>query len=304
MGVVQQGGVAAAVITVLAVAYQFLAGGTSNGVMEGSPSSTPAVKPEKVDPSLELKEAVLKSPSNGSLQAKLALSLLQPVEDMPPNANAKSLHGAEFTLHHPNVADSRKAMEMALKLAPSNGDTQLAHQAVLMAEGRAEEAIQPGRKAVELLPTSAHAYAQWARAHLLAACAQGCAARQSLRGEKKAEKKAGRRKSALEQRETEAEEQQKRKESGAKGPGLDRGSLRAGAMWRIMEAGRLLKQGLDVDPSDAVAERLHKDSKRLITLDAMKVLNTEDVMRFGQCEHFFGQALDGSLCDRKRFKYE
>ena len=228
---------------------------------------------------------------------------------MAPNAGADSLYDPDFTLRHPNVAESRKAMEVALKLSPSLSEAHLAHQAVLMAEGRAEEAIQPGRRALDLNPTSAHAYTAWARSHLLAACAQGCAARESLREEKKKEKAAGRAKTQLEAREEEQRTQMERREMAKDRkptgkPPMDRGQLRAGAMWRIMEAGRLWKQGAAAEPESEEAQQLHRMSKRLITLDAFKVLNTEQVIQFGQCEHFFGQELDGHTCDKKRYKYE
>lgn len=84
----------------------------------------------------------------------------------------------------------------------------------------------------------------------------------------------------------------------------DRGTLRAGAMWRIMEAGRLFKQGHDAQPDNAEALRLMKASRHLVSLDAHKVLNTEEVMLYGECSRFFGQELDGALCDKKRYKYE
>lgn len=264
-------------------------------VMFKDPTSIPA-----------LRESVKVRPNSGALHAQLALKLLQPDERVAPNADETSLYGPDFTLHHPSAVEARKAMEVALKASPTLSEVQLAHQAVLMAEGRAEEAIQPGRKALDLAKDSAHAYAELARSHLLAACAQGCAARMSLRDEKKKEQKAGR-KSALEAREEEQSAQRKRQEMSKGGggrPPIDRGQLRAGAMWRIMEAGRLLKQGAEAQPEDETAARLHKDSKKLITLDAFKVLNTEQVMQFGECEHFYGQELDGSMCDKKRYKYE
>jgi tetratricopeptide (TPR) repeat protein len=256
-----------------------------------------------------LQESLAKRPSSGPLHAQLALALLQPVDEVAPNAGADSLYDPDFTLHHPNVAESRKAMEVALKLSPSLSEAHLAHQAVLMAEGRAEEAIQPGRRALDLNPTSAHAYTAWARSHLLAACAQGCAARESLREEKKKEKAAGRAKTQLEAREEEQRTQMERREMAKDRkptgkPPMDRGQLRAGAMWRIMEAGRLWKQGAAAEPESEEAQQLHRMSKRLITLDAFKVLNTEQVIQFGQCEHFFGQELDGHTCDKKRYKYE
>ena len=124
----------------------------------------------------------------------------------------------------------------------------------------AEEAIQPGRRALDLDPTSAHAYTAWARSHLLAACAQGCAARESLRTEKRKEKSLGRR-SQLEVREEEQRRAQEQRQSGKRPSTLDRSTLRAGAMWRIMEAGRLWKQGAAAEPNSEEAQLFHRRSK-------------------------------------------
>ena len=272
-----------------------------------APSATADVK-EDLSPLPALRRAIAEQPGDGALNAQLALVLLQPVDTVAPNTDEDSLYGPDFTLHHPNVAESRQAMERALKLAPNLPETHLAHQAVLMAEGNGEEAIQPGRKAVELAPTSADAYIALARSHLLAACAQGCNARQSLRAEKKDEKKRGR-KSPLEAREEEAAKSQKRQElvkSGQveKHKMNDRGSLRAGAMWRVMEAGRLFQQGADAEPTSELARDLAGRSRQLTHLDGFKVLNTEQIIKFGQCHLFFGQEVDGSLCDKARYKYE
>ena len=194
-------------------------------------------------------------------------------------------------------------MEKALKLSPLLSTSHLAHQAVLMAEGRAEEAIQPGRRALDLDPTSAHAYTAWARSHLLAACAQGCAARESLRTEKRKEKSLGRR-SQLEVREEEQRRAQEQRQSGKRPSTLDRSTLRAGAMWRIMEAGRLWKQGAAAEPNSEEAQLFHRMSKHLLALDKFGMLDTEQVITFGECKHFFGQKVDGHLCDKKRYKYE
>ena len=110
-----------------------------------------------------LREAIARRPSDGASNAKLSLALLRPTVAVAPNADATSLYGGEFTLGHPAVAESRMAMEAALKYSPKLVETQLAHQAVLMVEGRAEEAIQPGRRALDLAPTSADAHAALAR---------------------------------------------------------------------------------------------------------------------------------------------
>ena len=130
----------------------------------------------------------------------------------------------------------------------------------------------------------------------------------SYREEKMKEKKEGR-KSALDKREEEAEAHQVRKQQRESGKGggptsWDRGSLRAGAMWRLMEAGKIFKQGADAEPENEEAQRLAKAAKHLTHLDAFKVLNTEQVMHYGECHRFFGQELDGSLCDKKRYKFE
>jgi len=263
-----------------------------------------------LDPSsvAAMRMAAAQRPGDGALQANLALSLLRPSSVAAPNTNEDSLYGPDFTLGHPDMSESRRAMERALRYAPNLAASQAAHQAVLMAEGHAEEAIQPGRRAVELAPTSAAAYIDLARSHLLAACAQGCSARMSLRREKQEDKKRGKAKSALEQREAQAEVSDARQKASERGKSAgmptDRGSLRAGAMWRLMEAGRLLKTATEVEPTDTEAKRLHKQSRGLITLDAFKVLNTEQVLHHGECSHFFGQELDGNLCDKKRHKYE
>ena len=269
--------------------------------------ATPLVVRDPSSPTY-LRRAILSSPNDGRLHAQLALSLLAPVETVAPNADDDSLHGGDFTLYHPNVAEARRAMERALKSAPNLLETHLAHTAVLMAEGKGEDAIQPGRKAAELSPKSARGHIENARAHLLAACAQACQARESLRAERKADKAAGRLKSALEEREEKAREQQEmkeRREAGRGGPPMrDRGSLRAGSMWRVMEAGRILQQAAKADPKDAYARRLARDSKRLTSLDAHQVSSTEDLMVYGECHYFYGQLLDGHACDKKRYKYE
>jgi hypothetical protein len=257
-----------------------------------------------------LRADIARRPSDGVSNARLALALLKPTATVAPNADEASLYGADFTLHHPNVGESRVALEAALKYAPNLAETAQAHQAVLMAEGRAEEAIQPGRRALDLTPTSAHAYAALARAHLLAACAQGCAARMQFRAEKKAEKRAGR-KSALEAREESARKRQEKKTRGGLGLATERSQLRAGAMWRIMEAGRLLKQGAEAESGNEEAKRLSKQSRHLISLDAHQVLTTEQVLRHGECAVFFGQELqlgedenERVLCDKARYAFE
>ena len=66
----------------------------------------------------------------------------------------------------------------------------------------------------------------------------------------------------------------------------------------------LFKQAADAEPDNEEAQRLMRASRRLVNLDAHKVLNTEEVIQFGECHLFFGQELDGSLCDKKRYKYE
>ena len=272
-------------------------------------TAMPQVGPDEV---AILREALATRPTDGELNAKLALKLLAPVDHMAPNIpDDSSIYSEGFTLGHPRADDARKAMEVALRVSPGLSSSHLAHQAVLMAEGRAEEAIQPGRKALDINPHSAHAYTELARSHLLAACAQGCQARESLRREKKEEKKSGR-KSALEQREREAAENQRRQEAAQQGssrPPLDRGGLRAGAMWRIMEAGRLLQQAAAADPGSAGTARRGKAGRKLAQLQGSKVLSTEEVMAHAQCQHFFGQELAPDpdsryLCDKKRYKYE
>ena len=254
-----------------------------------------------------LQKAIHANPSNGRLQAQLALSLLAPVEAVAPNADDESLHGGEFTLYHPNMVEARAALDKALKSAPTAIETHMAHTAVLMTEGRGEDAIQPARAAAELAPKWPRAHIDNARAHLLAACAQACEARESLRTEKRAEKKAGK-KSALEEREEQAQKQQDMKEAreggGAKPMAKDRGSLRAGSMWRVMEAGRILQTASLADPKDAEARRLARLSKRLTALDAHQVSTTEALVQFGECHWFFGQELDGHQCDKRRHKYE
>ena len=39
-----------------------------------------------------------------------------------------------------------------------------------------------------------------------------------------------------------------------------------------------------------------------MTLDAHKVLTTEQVMSYAQCHYFFGQELEGQPCDKRRYK--
>ena len=256
-----------------------------------------------------LRAALEARPNDGRLHAQLALALLAPIESVAPNTDDESLYGPDFTLYHPNAAEARKALEKALSSAPDILETKLAHTAVLMTEGKGEDAIQPARRAAELSGSSAHGHIENARAHLLAGCAQACSARVSLREEKAAEKKGGK-KSALEAREEEGRKQQERQENSKKGGGAngpttwDRGSLRAGSMWRVMEAGRILQQAAKADPKDAYARRLARDSKRLTQLDAHQVSSTEALMIFGECKYFYGQELDGALCDKKRYKYE
>lgn len=162
-------------------------------------SSTPL---EVLDPNSTraLKEGITRRPHDGAIHANLALALLRPSDELAPNGDETSLYGADYTLYHPNTAESRREMEKALKLAPNLAAAHLAHQAVLMAEGNGEDAIQPGRRAIELMPNDAESYWALARSHLLAGCAQGCRARMSLREDKKQEKKDGRR-TALAQRE-------------------------------------------------------------------------------------------------------
>lgn len=247
---------------------------------------------------------LITAPVNGKQQALLALALLRPLESLAPNADNDSLYGSEFTLHHPNVARARAAVDAALAAAPHMLETHQAETAVLMAEGKGEEAIQPGRRAVDAAPTPAQAaqeQIQLARAHLLASCAMSCSARESLRAEKRAEEKAGRRKSALETREDEQRQQQ---EATTKGRKMDRSTQRAGAMWRIMEAGRILQQAAASAPADQEVKRLARSSKSLVKLDANKVLNTEQIMVYAQCHFFFGQQVDGAMCDAKRYSYE
>ena len=279
------------------------------------PAPSKPAPPKKVNPVAGLRRQHSEKPNDSHVSAQLALALLEPVDGIAPNTDESSLYGGGLTIHHPNAAEARQLMERALKDAPRLATVQLAHQAVLMAEGRGEEAIQPGRQAVELAPEADKAAANiaWARSHLLAACSQGCAARESLRKEKREEKKVGR-KSALEQREKSAEEDQARRKSQEEGGDgappkmtVDRGQLRAGAMWRIMEAGRLLGEASEKDP--ASAKRYAKIGKKLAKLNAHKVLNTEEVITHGECHHFFGQELwtsptQSALCDMKRYKYE
>mmetsp|Transcript_7294 Transcript_7294/g.19116 ORF Transcript_7294/g.19116 Transcript_7294/m.19116 type:complete len:308 (+) Transcript_7294:33-956(+) len=259
-----------------------------------------------------LRHALSERPSDGNLSAALALALLEPVDEVAPNTDEGSLYGGSLTLYHPNLEEARRLAERALHLSPDSPEAHLAHQAVQMSEANGEDALQAGRKAVELRPQSADAYVQLARAYLLAGCAQGCAARNSLRDEKKEEKKRGR-KSALVAREEEAQKHAElnanRKSGGGSGSGRshlehERSALRAGAMWRIMEAGRTFKQAHEADPTHEYAKELERNSRHLITLNANKVLSTQQVIEYGQCHFFFGQELDGQLCDRKRYKYE
>ena len=177
----------------------------------------------------------------GRLHAQLAIALLKPLEEVAPNTDESSLYGPDFTLHHPNVAEARKHTDLAIKHAPTVLETQIASTMTLMAEGKGEDAIQPGRRVVDLAPKSADSHILLARAHLLAGCAQGCECRESLRKEKKEERKQGR-KSALEAREEEAKKSSERQSAtpaARKAAVKDRSTLRAGAMWRIMEAGRI-----------------------------------------------------------------
>ena len=165
-----------------------------------------AALPLKIDdPSspAHLRLEVSAKPTDGRLHAQLAIALLKPLEEVAPNTDESSLYGPDFTLHHPNVAEARKHTDLALKHAPTALETQIASTMTLMAEGKGEDAIQPGRRVVDLAPKSADSHILLARAHLLAGCAQGCECRESLRKEKKEERKQGR-KSALEAREEEA----------------------------------------------------------------------------------------------------
>ena len=54
-------------------------------------------------------------------------------------------------------------------------------------------------------------------------------------------------------------------------PAKDRGALRAGSMWRVMEAGRLLQTATKLDPSDEEVAAMAKHSKPLTTLNAHEV---------------------------------
>ena len=266
-----------------------------------------AVEPAPGSPAL-LRQELVERPSDGNLSAVLALALLESTDEIAPNTDADSLYGGKLTLYHPDLAEAKQLVERALKLSPGVPEAHLAHQAVLMAEGNGEDALQAGRKACELRPDSADMYIDLARAHLLAGCAQGCAARNDLRAEKAEEKKRGRR-SALEKREADGRKDEERKAAREKGEvknhlSQGREALRAGAMWRIMEAGRLLKQASEYEPTNLRAKKLERKSRHLITLDAHKVLSTQQVIDNGQCHFFFGQELDGHLCDKRRYKYE
>lgn len=288
----------------------------------------------------QLREAAEVRPGDGAVRAQLALALLEPVDEVAPNTDEESLYGPGLTLIHPNLAESRRLMEEALNLAPDLPETHLAHQAVLTSEGNGEDAIQPGRKAIELTPQSGLAYASLARSHLMAACAQGCQARNDYRRERKAERLSGR-KSPLEAREAEAAKRQERAKAKERGeqPPMDRGSLKAGAMWRLMEAGRLLADGAKAEPSNKDLKKLAKRSRGLTKLDGHKVLSTEEIIKHGECHRFFGQAraparwqmpglstslrqprhslattttalfchaqeLNGEMCDKRRYAYE
>ena len=268
-----------------------------------------AALPLKIDdPSspAHLRLEVSAKPTDGRLHAQLAIALLKPLEEVAPNTDESSLYGPDFTLHHPNVAEARKHTDLAIKHAPTVLETQIASTMTLMAEGKGEDAIQPGRRVVDLAPKSADSHILLARAHLLAGCAQGCECRESLRKEKKEERKQGR-KSALEAREEEAKKSSERQSAtpaARKAAVKDRSTLRAGAMWRIMEAGRILQTATSSEPENAYAKRLAKESKKLVTLDAHKVLTTEQVMSYAQCHYFFGQELEGQPCDKRRYKYE
>ena len=251
-----------------------------------------------------IQRAVDDDPFNADLQSQLAMAMIEPNETYPATANAESLHGGAFVLDHPAISESRLIMEKALKLMPGSAEPHFAHQAVLMAEGRVEEAIQPGRKAIELSSDSSRGYRELARSHLAAGCAQACAARLMLREEKKLKKnKASAQTQALAASGQLGGRGQGDGRDGGRGT-VDRGSLRAGSMWRVMEAGRLLQTATKVNPTDDELAAMARKSKPLTNLNAHQVSSASQLIHYGECEWFYGKTLDGGLCDRKRHGYE
>ena len=144
--------------------------------------------------------------------------------------------------------------------------------ALLLAEGQTEDALQPGSKALELDP-SARTYMALARAHLAATCALACQAR--------------------------AEEQ---KTKAGLGPeparGKDAGTLQAGAMWRVMEAGRNYEAAANAEPENEAAQEASLKSKPLRNLDAFRVSRTAELFELAECSVYEGKRLNGKRCPR------
>ena len=118
----------------------------------------------------------------------------------------------------------------SLRQSPhSLSGTHRAQMALVLAEGRLEDALGPGSKALEL-DKSVRTYTAFAAAHVMAACAMACRARSE-------------------------EQKLAAGMSASTDPSKDAGSSRAGAMWRIMEAGRHLAAGAALEASTASSRR-------------------------------------------------
>jgi len=242
-----------------------------------------------------LRQKLRLKPSNSSLHSKLALQLAYggaAAQEDSASAADQSLHHP-FILNHERLDEMRAISAAALEMAPESTAALRAQMAVLMAEGRAEESLQPGMKAIRIDPNCVDANKELARAHLGAGCAQACQARTIFREEKKKPKYDNTPKPKEEER-----------GGGGGRPPRDIGSLRAGSMWRIMEAGRLYKQAAAIDPSDKELKELSQRTLSLRTANAHSVMNIAALLSAGQCDVFYGKELDGELCDKPRYKFD
>ncbi len=149
--------------------------------------------------------------------------------------------------------------------------------ALKLAEGLAEDAIGVASDYVQAAPKSFGAYLAKAHALLAAACSRACAARHQEQLLAHAPDGAV---------------------WGAKHPSSEAGTLRAAAMWRVMEAGRTLEAAAEAAAGEEAA-RAAEASRGLRELDAFKVSSTEQLWRLARCEMYEGVRLDGKRCPRE-----